>query len=442
MKHMSVKLFSILGTIGMAIVAVSVMVWPNTNYDVSIVYTGKLMGEIEPCGCAEESDVGGLKRAATVIDRLKKEDPQLILISAGGLINSNGWQDKIKGKYIFDAMALMPYDSVGVQWRDMAYGVDFMRSHDVAWTNSNSIVGDVPFSRLIQRGKRTVAHFSWLDPNRAETQNVASTTTALAAEAKRLAAELAASKIQGAINVVSTTVTVDDLRRFVGLDDVDVVMTSSADEEYGAPYKIGDTVVVSYGTRGMRIAKLDVAIDDRQRIGAYRNTVVKLAKDVPDSSRLADWYDGYTAEVKENHYSLAERRKALESGDSSFAGGQSCAACHVGAARTWSESKHAKAIRTLEMVNKQFDPDCLGCHTVGFNRTGGFIDLSVSSALSNVQCEACHGAGRQHVESGGAQKTANATLSPEAICLQCHVGDHSPGFVFGPYWSRIAHAKE
>ena len=74
--------------------------------------------------------------------------------------------------------------------------------------------------------------------------------------------------------------------------------------------------------------------------------------------------------------------------------------CHMKQYQVWSESQHAIAYEDLEIVEKAFDPACVKCHVVGFDKPGGFLDINVTGHLMNVQCESCHGAGRGHVEKG------------------------------------------
>jgi hypothetical protein len=259
---------------------------------------------------------------------------------------------------------------------------------------------------------------------------------------ERINSALIQSKKAGAINIVSTGVPIEELQRHINLDLVDLVMTSSTDETYGDPKMMGHTVVLRYGTRGMSIGTISLELDDANRITSYRHKVFKLTKSIPDATSTTAWYTDYSNEVKANYHLLAEKRKVLESGNNVFAGAKQCAACHATAHDVWRKTKHAKAFSALEAVNKHFDPDCIVCHVVGFNKPGGFIDLSVSGFLTDVQCESCHGAARTHVESGGRRKTPNSDWFPVQMCLQCHVGDHSPDFNFESYWKAIAHGKE
>jgi hypothetical protein len=407
--------------------------------DLVIVYTGNLNGELEPCGCAEETDLGGILRRAAMVDRLRQDNADMVLISAGSLINSNTWQDKIKAEYIFSALNLMDYDTIAVQWRDLAYSADYAQSFGLPWVSSNWAMEGFDSFQIIQRNQKLIAHFSWLDPEKSPDKEMQGATQYTHSDFENTNQILLQLKRQGAINILSTTLLLDEIQQNIDLDLLDIILIPSSDENYSDPYMLGNTLVLNYGTRGMRMAKLNLELDVDQNIISYRHEVFKLTKSVKDSVKLESWYRDYNDEVKEAYYKQADIRKVVESGQSDFVGAQACSACHENAQSVWEGTGHSGAYSILERVNKEYDPECIGCHTVGFNKSGGFIDLSVSSHLIDVQCESCHGTGRDHLESNGILSTENSNWSLEKICAQCHIGDHSPNFRTSLYWPMIEH---
>lgn len=160
---------------------------------------------------------------------------------------------------------------------------------------------------------------------------------------------------------------------------------------------------------------------------------------IPDAPQLSAWYEAYNTAVKAAYLKTVEARKIVQSGESPFMGEEVCQACHVEQHKTWSATQHAIAYEDLEAVGKAFDPECIGCHVVGFNQPGGFFDINITGHLMGVQCESCHGASRAHAQSEGKEPVANKSWAPQQICAQCHVQKHSPSFDFGSYWQKIAH---
>jgi len=122
-----------------------------------------------------------------------------------------------------------------------------------------------------------------------------------------------------------------------------------------------------------------------------------------------------------------------------YAGEAACERCHAKQAAVWHGTAHAHAYATLEQAGHALDPDCIGCHSVGFRAPGGFAQPAAVGFLANVQCEACHGPGQAH-----ARKPLLPYPKPppgEALCRRCHTEERSPQFVYASYHERIRHDR-
>jgi len=67
--------------------------------------------------------------------------------------------------------------------------------------------------------------------------------------------------------------------------------------------------------------------------------------------------------------------------------------------------------------------DCGKCHTTGYSpegNQGGLEGIVGTWAFEGIQCEACHGPGKDHVDGGG-DKTAITVDSSAALCGSCHI---------------------
>ena len=402
----------------------------------TLVYSANLNGELEPCGCAEESNLGGIRRQASKVAEWRKVQPDLFLISSGGLLVSELPSDRIKSEFILKGFAALKYDAIGVQWRDLAYGSKMLLTEPLPWVSTNAGDGNFAKEQRVRHGNVELVFFSWLDP-RESPKMVAPPGTDTAA----LAGALAQAKRAGALTLLFTTLPLNEARVLVPLADLDLLILRAPDETFGVPQRIGTTLVLQPGTRGMRLGRVDLVIDGKNRIRDFKYEAVKLPADVPDAPALDDWYEQYTAKLKEDYLRRVEVRKALNTGTPDYVGADACKTCHVAEHEKWNSTKHSHAWEALEGVNKIFDPNCVGCHSVGYEKSGGYIDPSITSHLVNVQCENCHGAARAHVGSGGSKPVANKTWQPQQMCAQCHVGSHSPAFKFENYWPKISHGK-
>ena len=412
---------------------------PDQERELTLIYSGNLDGELEPCGCSEEGDLGGIKRRVNMVDRLRRKDPDLFLISAGGLLISDTPQDRLISEYILKGLSSLNYDAIGVQWRDLAFGKEFLSQYKLPFVVSN--MKDSPFNpnRIIRRGQHAVAYFQWLDPATDPQRQMQGKHGTAGEDIDGMAQDIAIAKHNGATTVLASTLTLEEAQQQLPLDNVDILIIRAKYEEYGEPQQTGRTLVIQPGSRGMRLGRLDMETASNGDILKWQHEIIPLPKSVGDAPRMVSWYEEYNARVKEEYEKSVALRKALETGESPFAGEQACQDCHQQEYAVWSKSRHAQAFYTLQDVKKAFDPNCIICHTVGFDKAGGFIDPDTTPSLMHVQCESCHGAAREHVESEGAKPVANANWSHEQICSQCHTQPHSPSFNFDTYWPKIAH---
>lgn len=411
-------------------------VWAKNQ--IIIIYSGNLNGELEPCGCSPEGNLGGIKRRATLLKKLRIENPDSFVVSAGGLLSSEGPGDRLKSEYILKGFTRLNYDAIGMQWRDLVYGADFVLSSKLPWVISNWKNKSVPMQRVIKKAGQQLAFFDWLDPEDSPMRQMQGQHSLVKDSPSQLLAALQQAKRHHQLTVLATTLKADQLAKIISLDNVDILIEHAAYEEYGQPRMVSNTLVIQPGSRGMRLGKLVLEMVNG-RIKTWKHEVLAMPTSIADAPELTAWYEEYNAKVKAAYLKRVELRKKQESGKSPFVGEEVCATCHAAQHKIWSESLHATAYEKLEDVDKSFDPDCIKCHTVGFDKPGGFIDMNLTGNLLGVQCESCHGAGRSHVESNGAQPVPNTNWPKQKICAQCHVHEHSPSFRFETYWPKIAH---
>jgi hypothetical protein len=170
--------------------------------------------------------------------------------------------------------------------------------------------------------------------------------------------------------------------------------------------------------------------------------------------------------VKAHAEDAPETAKAPATAAHQYVGVKKCKMCHKseksGAQYTkWTESKHSKAYETLasdkakELAAKkgiddpQKSPECLQCHVTGYGKPADQFAAAFVEA-DGVQCEACHGPGKDYVSrktmkgiTDGSLKAADygLILPTKERCVECH-NDKSPSFVsfdFSADSTKIAH---
>jgi len=126
--------------------------------------------------------------------------------------------------------------------------------------------------------------------------------------------------------------------------------------------------------------------------------------------------------------------------DTRYLGSSSCQNCHPKAYETWQKTKHAHAFNTLQQKEKQCDLSCIGCHSIGFKKPGGFCSVSQVGTLKDVGCESCHGPGEVHLNvlKNKSKDDLLFIRRPQVqVCQQCHTKEHSDLFNFNHYLPRI-----
>ena len=117
-----------------------------------------------------------------------------------------------------------------------------------------------------------------------------------------------------------------------------------------------------------------------------------------------------------------------------YSGSEACGVCHEPENTTWLLTQHASAFDTLVRHSAAAKPDCVGCHVVGFQKSGGYAISPPTKHLENVGCEDCHGRGGPHLSLEFAKKS-----DYQEVCLSCHDQKHSLGFKYAEFLPRVSH---
>ena len=268
-------------------------------------------------------------------------------------------------------------------------------------------------------------------------------------------------------------------------------LSGERDEPPGEPLLVdhkggGKSIIVTLGHKSKYIGVVGVYKTGKPQVPyQLRYQLVELGEDYLTAETeekdhpILGLMENYTAELKAENYltKYAQRNHPLQvvhPGDPKnkplYEGSDACKECHAYAYKVWSkpsppgEKNHNKAYQTLvdakRPSNRQFDPECIVCHTVGFGYDSGFFDADKTVNLKNVGCENCHGPGSEHII---AEKTKSATaqawrqaINPwkylpanqqlkqkEMMCMKCHDNENDVNWVgqnaFAQHWKFIEH---
>ena len=408
--------------------------------DFLVIYTGNLLAELKPCGCAKEEDQGGIERRMQYLRDIRKDNPNILLVDTGDHFKEPTRQGKLKAQTLLKATEKMSYDAVALGERDLIYGSQFLKNHSIPFISGNIELENLTLekSRIkkFQNGLK-VAILSVVDPSLFYLKNHAGLT--IPDPDQIVSQEISRIKNSNSIDflVLLTHMEKEKSLKYLEKDSVDLVinghMFSETDTVDMEPVQKVDKIFVQASPRGQKMGELHIIIDEVGKI-SFKHRMVRLDSSIKNDPEMLKLYKIYNEKVEVMFFeSLSNKRNKDKV--SIYAGDTVCKNCHTADHEKWSSSKHGKAYETLRKINKAFDPECLVCHVVGYNMPGGFISELDTPELKNVQCEVCHGAGKKHASA----PMPDFGNQAKKACKKCHVKNHSPKFNYTKYWPKIKH---
>ena len=360
---------------------------------VVILYTGGTKSHLEPCGCYQEQS-GGLPRRAYVVEQIREYGFPTLLVDAGNIFDGREEIDAKRCQVNLKAMSAMGYDAVALSQADLSY--------EDAYLSQQRAVATFPFLASEQNGftqpsiiKQVGQHTIAFVADVVEKHPVSSADVVVA---------LGNPEISNHIDVV------------IQPDEGETTTSESG------------TLYVGSEPEGKTLGLLALWIDANGELTRHYATQLALTGDVEESQSVRQLLTDFYREVAQSSDTtplFAEQHLERDK-QNGYASATACQKCHEQEYLQWSATRHAFAFETLLKKERYFDSGCVSCHTTGLGYSTGFQIGDHASTLKGVQCETCHGPGKQHV---GNPKKANIRSGADTgLCLECHDTKHSPGF--------------
>jgi hypothetical protein len=383
--------------------------------DLVVFFTGQEFGKLVPCGCSG-GQLGGIEKRAAILNRVPAS--RRLIVAAGGLVPSDGEQDLMKFRVLFEAFKLLDYDVANLTGQD----------YELAGRLGLLADPQPPFQVLhaAEQGPSAVAAKRIAVAGRAVTVNVASfgpsSSLARAPSFARQRQDDATVNLVILEDYDPDAVSSGSWRA----QGVDAIACLSDAEEPQLLSEPGETpLVFAVGRFGRYICRLGVTLGTGMDRPALQFESIALKGDLPDDPGLARLYEQYQQLVAQSD--LLERYPRLPlDGDLKFLGSESCKDCHDHEAEydQWLATGHARAFVALQEVGSDRDPECVICHVSGLEYEGGFVNEQETPHLAGVGCENCHGPGSEHVRGDGKVPMGE----PKTPCIQCHTPENSGEF--------------
>lgn len=434
--------------------------------ELAIVLSGQMKGYLQPCGCTSPQK-GGLARRYWFMKSLEKKGWPVVAVDLGDLAQTQGPpHDQILLKYTtaMHALRLMRYTGVGVGKGEFAIPLhhalahyalnngtpavlaaniagypDMIRPWAVAEHSSPrvGVVGLVTKSLREQLAKE----------NNQDKDKFASNTLAVLSDSLK---EMGQRKVELGI------ILVQGKERHPPFDKVDaafeeaktcaeeaaklrqknpalapvniVLWTAGGDltDPPAGPTNWRDTLLITLGHKGKSVGVVGVFRNGGGKGFTLKYQVVDIGPEyeTPEGQEndnpVIALMEDYALDVKKHDYMAKFARTMhpvqVQFRDARYVGSERCGNCHEKAYEIWAKNKdgpglsHARAYDTLVDKAKrpslrQFDGECVVCHTVGFEHKTGFYDpkntAKLNKLLHHVGCESCHGPGSEHIRLEG-----------------------------------------
>lgn len=395
----------------------------DMSYGAAWLAFGDMRGKIEPCGCNPQSNLGGVGRLYELIRQERLKDKEILVLNLGGNFSE---EKSIEDMFIRKSLAFIQPDVVLDRLNQKPVGQFVLHSNT---KNYNAFRKDgTVFIGLLG--------------------------------AYEISKELIEKQVQGAQNRVLLYHGSDEvLKKILDFKIFNTVITShtaSLSEEADGREKKEESLLqrlqggahmVPLAVQGvLRSDKQDftnplmlkenkekvLLFDEKPKFSWEKNIFISwLDKSFAIESDIKKILDDYQKSSSQD-FVMKEKKRMKEFEKTLYLGSDACASCHQNAFKVWKKSAHATAFETLQRIDRHHEDDCVSCHVTGWN-DGGYVSEKKTNHLKGVQCENCHGPGKDHV------LNRKKMAAPNHTCVSCHKGQHSPDFQMNDYWPKIKH---
>ncbi len=418
-------------------------------------FTADVRGRLVPCGCFT-GQLGGLTRIATLFG--PHSPAEEIRVDIGDALAGAADYERIQYGYIRQAFAQLGYDALNIGHREAQFSAAQLRElkarSPVTMLSANLLdraTGAPLFDshKIVRRGSWRIALIGVMDARSLGD----ALGDGLAVEAAEVALGKLLPTLKGRTDAIVLLAFADEAtlaalaRQFYELD---VILGGKVRQPSQQLVKENRSLILATTNESRAVGVLQTRLLAPGRLEAVNGEVQLVSDQIPQAEEIAALAVAYREEIRGTKLAIDDPAKFQEDmvpgvrATATYAGTQSCAACHPQAMQKWAQSGHALAFATLVGVKADADPNCIGCHTVGFGTPSGYRREFAAKRLVDVGCESCHGPGSPHVaeRQAGGEITSRFRPIGAGDCQKCHHGEFSRPFAWEQFWPHVAHGKE
>lgn len=262
--------------------------------EITILYTGSTHAMIYPCSCPLEPD-GGIARRATLINELKKSNPDTLLLDAGAFIagglfdeyTQNAELDSKRSKVNLKAMELMRYDAVNISDNEFNFGRKFLEDClngiKMPYLSSNIKLGSLaPFIIKDVGGVKVgiigvSGVFSEQKAGGLKPMDPAQAVKGAVGELRKNSADI--------IVLLSSAGVEQDFDLAKEISGIDVIIESAGKKETQMESLIGSVIFAGASWQGKKLGKLNLTVKDKKIIN-HSIEEVRLSDKISDDQSV------------------------------------------------------------------------------------------------------------------------------------------------------------
>jgi hypothetical protein len=431
-----------------------------------IVFTGEMNGYLRPCGCSLGQN-GGLARRSGMLNFLRNDLKLPVLAcDTGDLIAKSGPLEELRYEAARKALAELKYHVVGMGKRDFSYSMLRLISKlfNLSDDGPKSVSGNLKakddgLAPMLAEKVQPVAVVDVAGVRCAVTSIMDESYQKELSEVIIEPVDQACPKLLQAVNAHNPALRVllaymtkakalelaekhKGWDIIVSLSDGDDALTQ-ADQR-----RVGTTLVIQPGRKGKTVGAVGYWPGNRFPL---RFAALPVDTRYKNDAKVEEIYNDFVKAIKEEEHLTKWSKIPHASGDQ-YVGAEVCGKCHTKAYAKWKTEvregvSHSLAYESLKKDPARYqthNPECVVCHTTGYEFKGGFTSVEATPHLLGNQCENCHGPGKRHsdhkdnLEFRKAMKLSKFEVE-KSICTKCHDEDNDPKFNFAKYWPKVEH---
>ena len=395
--------------------------------------------------------LGGLYKKTTYLNNYRKTHKNLVVVVSGDLLNEHSQikdsfmaSARLKAELISKIYKDIGIDAINVGELELALGLDYIKELEKKY--------DIPFvsANIADNNNQLVFNpyvIKNIDGFKIGIIGIMGNTS----DVSKLMGEIVGSSLSVLDPIKTVEEKVAEIRdkvdyvivmthQHIGrnwiiarkIDGVDLVVGGHHKQKLKTPYEANNTYIVQSGEKGQYQGMFEVEIAaDGTKTGT--NALVPMSDKIANDPAVKAMIDEFNQEVNKLYTTGTTEKVDAVTPKSAV-----CNECHEEAFEVWKNTKHAKAFQTLIDKGRQFNPDCLVCHTTRFEESGGFTVTAQEKELRNVQCESCHGDKTAHLEDPTIVSEEKPAME---TCIKCHTEHRCPDFEkeYSQEWEKIKH---